>query len=509
MAPDRLDDITETMVVVCRRSGEVVVSPLHAIYYDTPDRQLLAQRAVLRVRRTPSGQVQTLKAGNGLSRGEWEWPVTGSVPDLTVIAEAGAQAVIAGLDAALLVPMFETRFERRAVLLDQGAIELAVDRGEIIGPDGSIAPISEIELELKAGESADLYRLAQALADSVPLWIEPRSKAARGFALAAHEPPGPVKAQRIPFGPATTVDSAMAAILGACFGQFTANLPCVLAGDDPEGIHQARVGLRRLRSALSLFRSLLPQTQTAWLGCETRWLAGILGPARDWDVFLSELAAPVREAFIVHPELHADLTMLEEAALAQRHLAGEVAREALLSPRHTAFQLQFGEWLESRGWRAQPVTPVSARLFRPLEELAGPLLDRRHRKARRTGAHFAELPYPLRHLLRIALKKLRYAVDFFRARYDERQVGPYLEQLGAFQDTLGHLNDVATAARLVPKLDCAPATAASLERAMGIVIGWHGRALALRERQLIAEWEEFRSAKPFWVRPGHGDRRST
>ncbi len=491
--------MAETAAIAGRRCGDTVVEDLSSVYYDTVDRRLLAQRAALRVRRTSAGSIQTLKAGNGLSRAEWEWSVAGGAPDLSVIVEPGAQAVIAEITASELLPMFETRFERRAVLLDQGAIELAVDRGEIVGPDGASDPISEIELELKTGESVDLYRLALVLAEVVPLWVEPRSKAARGFALAAHQPPGAIKSQRIAFEPTTTVDSAMAAIFGTCFDQFTANLPCVLAGEDPEGIHQARVGLRRLRSALSLFRSLLPPTQVAWLGSETRWLAGTLGPARDWDVFLAELAAPVQTAFTVYPELHADLMALEGAALDQRRLARQAVREALLSQRHTLFQLQFGEWLEGRGWRAQSVTPISARLFRPLEESAGSLLDRRHRKARRAGAHFADLSYPDRHLLRIVLKKLRYAVDFFRTLYDDRPAGRYLEQLGHFQDVLGRLNDVATAARLVPELSTDQA-AAGVDRAMGIIIGWHGRELALCEQRLVADWEEFRSAKPFWRR---------
>jgi inorganic triphosphatase YgiF len=505
IAPDRLDAVTETSVVTRRRSGEAVVGHLRSIYYDTPNRQLVAQRAVLRVRLTPQGPIQTLKVGAGLCRGEWEWPVAGLVPDLSVITEPDARAVMAECASAEWVPVFETRFERRAVLLDHGAIELALDQGEIVGPDGTSDRISEIELELKAGEPADLYRVALELADAVPLWVEPRSKAARGFAMAAQQPPRAVKSERIVLEPTGSVDSAMTAIFGTCFVQFTANVPCVLAGEDPEGIHQARVGLRRLRSALSLFRSLLPASQLDWLQTETRWLAGSLGPARDWDVFISELLAPVCAAFMVHPELHADLLALESAARAQRQRAWEVARDALLSRRHTTFHLQFGAWLEGHGWRSQPVTPTSARLFRPLDEAATVLLNRRHRKARRVGAHFAELPYPSRHVLRIALKKLRYAIDFFRTLYDDRPIGRYLDRLGHFQDSLGRLNDVATAARLAPRLGIDPVAGASLDRAMGVVIGWHGRELAACEQRLIDEWDDFRSAKPFWGRTKRGE----
>ena len=510
--------------MTARRDGEPVTASLESTYFDTPDRQLSARRAVLRVRLTPGGYVQTLKSGDGLTRHEWEWPVPGPGLDLAAIAEPGARMALAGIETAALSPIFRTRFERVAHLLDRGAIELAIDHGEILGPDGASEPISEIELELKSGEAASLYRLALILAESVPLRVEPRTKASRGFALADRQPPRSFKARRLAFDHQTTADSALAAILGNCFHQFGLNEPCVLAGDDPEGVHQARVALRRLRSALGLFRDLIPLADRAWLAAETKALADTLGPARDWDVFLAELLAPVKAAFAAHPELYSDLAALEAAALAERHRAYERVRALFASPGHTRFQLRFGEWLESRGWRAQPVTRTSALLFRPLRETADALLDRRHRKARKIGGDFAELGYADRHQLRIALKKLRYAADFFRSLYDEKPVGRYLHRLSAFQDALGHLNDVATAARLVPRLNHvpdgafphgAPPHGASDDasgippggfhaRAIGVVIGWHGRGLAAIEPRLIAEWREFRTAKVFWTRPERG-----
>ncbi|MEI6557122.1 MAG: CHAD domain-containing protein [Rhodospirillaceae bacterium] len=498
VAPEHLAAVSDAAAVVGRRTGEPVTVSLDSAYFDTPDRLLSARRAVLRVRLTPDGFIQTLKSGDGLTRHEWEWPVTGPGPVLAVIVEPAARAVIDGLDGAALRPTFRTRVERTLHQIDGGAIELAVDRGEIIGPDADARePISEVELELKTGESASLYRLALALAETVPLRVEPRTKAARGFALANREPPRAFKAQRQLFEDRTTVDSALAAILGGCFHQFALNEPCLLAGDDPEGVHQARVALRRLRSALGLFRDLIPAADRAWLAAETKALADTLGPARDWDVFLAELLAPVKAAFATHPDLHADLAALEAAALAERHQAYQRVRALFASPGHTRFQLRFGLWLESRGWRAQAVTRTSAQLFRPLRETADALLDRRHRKARKLGGSFAELADTERHQLRIAMKKLRYAADFFRSLYDARPVDRYLQRLATFQDALGHLNDVATAARLVPVLESGAAAA----RAVGVVIGWHGRGLAALEPRLVAEWRDFRSAGVFWTRP--------
>lgn len=498
VAPDHLDAVALSPVVIARRSGAPVQSRLRSTYFDTADRRLSGRKAVLRVRETPDGHIQTLKVGDGLTRHEWEVAVSGPALDLAAFTMAEAREELAGIAPDSLAPMFETRIERTIHWMDNGAIELAVDTGAIVRPDGGGEAISEIELELKSGEPVSLFRLAREIAATVPLRVEPRSKAARGFALANGESPRPVKAQRLALEPSTTVDSAMAAIFGACFTQFTVNVPCVLEGSDSEGVHQARVGLRRLRSALSLFKALVPITDQPWLRSETKWLAGALGPARDWDVFRAELLAPVKAAFAVYPELHADLAALDDAAAERRRHAYDSVREALASERHTAFHLRFGEWLESRGWRVQPVTPVSALLFQPLYATAESLLDRRHRKTRKIGRHFADLSHDDRHKLRISIKKLRYTVEFFRSLHDEKPVSQFVQQLGAFQDVLGHLNDVATAARLVPELG---GDSPALSRAGGVVIGWHGRDLAALEPDLVEEWREFRAAKTFWEKP--------
>ena len=498
VAPEHLARVAEMAVVVERRDRAAVTDFLDSAYFDTADRQLSARQAVLRVRLTAGGYVQTLKAGDGLTRHEWEWPVAGADVDLGVVTDAAALAVIDGIAPESLQQMFRTRFERTTHLLDGGAIELAVDRGEIVGPDGVANPVSEVELELKKGEPASLYRLAQSLAESIPFTVDSRTKAARGFALADRIPPQPYKSRRLSFTPLTVVDTALAEIFGGCFHQFGLNDACVLLGEDPEGVHQSRVALRRLRSALSLFRDFIPPADRAWLGAETKAVAATLGPARDWDVFLDELLAPVKAAFAVHPDLYADLAALEVDARRKRQQAYDDVRALFASPEHTGFRLRFGEWLESRGWRAQPVTRTSALLFRPLRETADGLLDRRHRKARKLGGDFACLALPERHTLRIAMKKLRYAADFFRSLYDEKPVERYLQRLASFQDALGHLNDVATATRLVPLLGGGAAAA----RAIGVVIGWHGRGLVAAEPRLVADWQEFRTAKVFWTRPG-------
>ena len=498
---------------MAHRTGEPVTQSLTSTYYDTAGRRLLQRGVALRVRHNGLGYIQTLKAGTGLTRDEWEWPVATSAPDITVIAEPAAWTLVAGLKPDDLRPMFETRFERTLYPLNYGSpsvIELAVDHGVIVGSDGREQPISELELELKAGTPSDLYRLALELAESLPLRVEAQTKSARGFALAAGQPPQPVKAHLGTLAPDITVDAAMTEIFATCFQHFADNESCAYAGNDPEGVHQARVALRRFRAAIGLFRAFVPTADREWIVGELRWLDETLGPARDWDVFRLDLTASVAAALASHPALAADLNRLDAVALERREAAYRALRATLESPRFTRFRLGFDLWLADRSWRAQPVAETSMLLFRPLVETARLLLEARHRKARKAGAHFADLDSSRRHRVRIALKNLRYAVDFFRTLYPDKTVARFLRRLCALQDTLGHLNDVATAARLALTLahtdtEQDSPTAAAANRGAGIVLGWHGHTLIDDEPHLISQWSKFRKSKRFW----HTDSRVT
>ncbi len=510
--PDDLAKLRSSPAISARAKGRAVTRTLESTYFDTVDMALMRRMVTLRVRKQGERFVQTLKGAadgaSGLSRAEWEWPLAGPAPDLAVIVEPEAQDLLGAVDAADLRPVFASHVKRTTRLINGGesAIEVAFDTGEIRIGDGTAAPISEIELELKAGTPGALFDLALDIAKLAPVRVESRTKAARGYMLAAGEADRPFKAEKMALDPSVTVEGALCRIVRACLAHAVANEGAVLSGKDPEGVHQMRVALRRLRSAFALFRPFVPPEQHAWMVGEVKWLAGELGPARDWDVFLTELLAPVHaamEAANGHGKpLAADLAQLAEAAEARRARAYARAREAVLSERYTQLQLRLGAWLEAKGWREQPVNEQSVRLFQPVHELADQLLHKRHRKARKTGRGFARLCVDDRHQLRIAMKKLRYAADFFRTLYDDKATKRYLQQLSTFQDALGRLNDVATATRLMHGLHDDGSKAAPGEpRAAGVVIGWHARSVAESESRLVDLWRSFADAKPFWSKP--------
>ncbi|HSK40454.1 MAG TPA: CHAD domain-containing protein, partial [Arenibaculum sp.] len=336
------------------------------------------------------------------------------------------------------------------------------------------------------------------LAEAVPVRVETRSKSDRGYALAAGDRPAPAKARRIGFEGDETVEQAFERIVRGCIAHCIANEACAAEGRDPEGIHQMRVALRRLRSALSVFRSVLPDDQRAWFASEVKWLTGELGPARDRDVFLSDLLRPIEEALPEDPVLSALRTAVSEA----RDEDYAKVRAAIASRRYAMLVLRAGAWVEARSWRRQDLSEESARLFAPVRDLADELLEKRHRAVRKRGRRFERLSPEDRHKLRIAVKKLRYTCEFFRSLYDAKPVRRYLKQLAALQDDLGHLNDVSTASKLLDGLTDRAGGPEGAGRCAGagVVVGWHARGLRELEPELVADWDHFARTAVFWSR---------
>lgn len=487
-----------------RAKGRAKSKRLENIYYDTEDQRLRLRGLAFRVRKEGRRYLQTLKSNDAeclaAYRGEWQNPLRSGEPDLALMPEGG-RAALGEIDPGELRPLFATRVQRtvqRIDRADQGSsslIEVALDLGSIEA-NGASMPIAEVELELLEGSPESLYALALELDELAPLRLESRSKSARGYALAAGAPPAWHKAELPPLEREATVHQAIQAILRSCLQQWCANEAAALDGSDPEGVHQMRVALRRLRSAFSLFGWLFDPEERAWLGGEARTIVSSLGPARDWDVFLSELLAPVSAA---RPD-DASLAHLAEAAQPERVKGYEQARAAIGHPSYTRFALQLGRWIEACGWRAQASERAADWLARPIVEFAAHLLGKRQRKALKLGREFSQLSAEERHRVRIALKKLRYATEFFQALYPKKHTKPYLAALKDLQDRLGHLNDVAVAERLIGALfdDTRNGDGSDIRWGGGLVLGWHARGVAEIEPATVRAWEEFAALEPFW-----------
>jgi inorganic triphosphatase YgiF len=505
--PDSLKRAFSGAPIRERATGRAATKRLDNVYYDTADQRLRARGLAFRVRKDGRRYYQTLKSDDatGLAayRGEWQNPLRTDEPDLALMPAGGRAALDGAVDPDDLRPVFATRVRRTVQRVEttdhagrSSLIEAALDFGGIEA-NGAKLPIAEVELELLDGSPEALYALALELDALAPLRLETRSKSARGYALAAGAPPAWQKAEPPALAADATVDQAIQTILRNCLQHWCANEAAALEGSDAEGVHQMRVAIRRLRSAFSVFGRLIDPAQRARLSEAAKTIVSGLGPARDWDVFLAELLAPVRAS---RPD-DAGLARLAAAAEAARQKGYAQARAAIEARSYTRYLLQLGRWIEASAWREQPTERGTSWLDRPIVEFATHVLGKRQLKALQRGEDFAQLSAEQRHRLRIALKKLRYATEFFEALYPKKHSRPYLAALKDLQDGLGHLNDVAVAQRLIDSLAGernGSADGDGLQRAAGLVLGWHARGVADLEPAILRSWQEFAEREPFW-----------
>jgi triphosphatase len=498
-SPAAIERIRAATVIRQHARNRGVVRRLEAVYYDTPDRALSRLRSSLRVRRNGRRYVQTLKIDcaeqSPFARRQWETPVDTQVPDLRHVP-AKIDALLSNLDKDSLTPVFATKIRRHAQRLTfNGAeIEIAFDEGMVeVGERQE--PLVEIELELKAGETCALYDVGMQLLDVAPFRISTLSKADQGYALAFDVVPQAMKAEDSNISAKLCVDDAIAMLMSAAQKHLLANQAIVEDGRDPEGVHQTRVALRRLRTVCSLLRKEVPSPAFHAFGCEAKWLMQVLGPARDWDVFVTTTLARLEKACA--PDV--DFAGLRRAAEPHRVASYAALREALIEPRYTRFQLSLRRWIERRNWRTEVPSYVLETLAEPVSALAGRVLTRLHCKALREGAHFERLQIQERHDLRITLKKLRYAAEFFRPIFAQHPSAKrYVAQLSKLQDALGYANDsAATRSLLVSVTEQAEATP-DIHQAVGALIGWSARDRLAVPKILRRRWRKFKTATEFW-----------
>jgi triphosphatase len=496
----RAADLPEFKRVLMAMAPVSTQQGLISTYYDTPNSVLEQRGLTLRVRERGGHFTQTVKAGdptgNILSRGEWEDAVAEDRPDPNA-AQSGSH--LPENAAGDLRPRFVTEVTREIFVIEpvpETVIEAAIDEGEIraVGKDRAES-LSEIELELKHGDASALYDVAARLLEAAPLRIETRSKSERGYRLLKGDDAAPaaVHAEPVFLDPDMRVEAALQRIGRSCLAQLLRNEPAVLAAQ-PEGVHQMRVAVRRLRSAISSLKKFLPQEDLGWVAEEFRWLGGMLGPARNLDVFAAELLPAARTELPDEPgwdDLGATLERLRRAAY-------DEIRNAILSRRYTASMLRLLRWFEACGWRSHRASDESDPMAFPIARIAPCILDRRRQKTRQLSRDFGRLTPPERHRLRIAVKKLRYTIELFGSLFDEYALEKFVRELKRLQGDLGYANDVRVAHEFVIELFAQTAPRSPAARAWIAVLEAHDQILAGGERKLRKDLRRLNDARPFW-----------
>jgi inorganic triphosphatase YgiF len=466
-----------------------------SVYYDTAKGALRRAGFAMRVREAGGAFTQTIKdAGDGvMSRGEWETSLTGPKPDLVRARATPAGRALS--KAGPLAPQFTVEVSRRKadVIEGESHIELALDAG-VAKARGEEAAFAELELELKAGPTWGLFTLARRLAGAGDLTLSFTTKAERGASLA--RPPRSF-ARRFK-APKLAADessgAAFRAAAKACLVQIAANAERLRHRPSAEVIHQARVGIRRLRSLITTFKVVVSDARLPAIKAELKWLTGELDGARNLDVLLHgdyRLALGQREGAEGLKGLGARLR-------AARRLAYARAATAVESERFRRLLLDLLIWIEAGPWTsARDLARVRQRR---IAKFAKDALGARRRKIVRHGRRLAELDAEMRHKLRIDAKKLRYAADVFEGLFDRpKRAKAFIDALKDVQDALGQLNDIVVGERLAHDTAVGAGLAeADTAFVAGRIAGVQKARVAPLVARTQAALTAFEDARPFW-----------
>jgi len=464
---------------------------LHSVYFDTDDQALRASGVSLRIRDDGERRIQTIKVSRNrtdvfLDRDEWEREVEGHEPDLSQEDGAALKALLDEDVVERLRPVFDVRVQRNELQVEWGAsmIDVALDRGRIEAAESQVS-FAEVELELKRGATADLFRLALELSDAAPLRLSFKAKSQRGYEAVGSELPKRVKAEPVELGRGLPAGAAFQIIGRSCLRHLVSNAAVLRAARDPDAVHQLRVALRRLRAAVTLFKDVVADGERDRIRSELKWMADQLGDARDLHVFITTTLEPQREAKQGDPHF---ARLLEEYDT-RRDRAYRKAQSAVSSRRFQRGVLAVAAWTEAGAWIANAdEISVSAR-NQPIELHAKHELAQRWKKIRKKARQLSELDAEARHRVRIEIKKLRYATEFFEGLFagpkTNKRRRTALACLERLQELLGTLNDIAVGRNMTHSAEAG----ASAD-------------VMVQEEHILAEAEfeyrKFRDMKPFW-----------
>jgi triphosphatase len=326
--------------------------------------------------------------------------------------------------------------------------------------------------------------LALNLNGAVPLALSVESKSRRGHRLATSALPSAQKAEPLNLPHNVGVAEGFRRIIGATLTHLLANQPAAAVGE-AEGVHQMRIAVRRLRSAIGLFKRHLEPQAAARFDAGLKRVGRVLGEVRDWDVFCGDiLQAAENDAPHVQPHL------LRGPATAQRADAYGRLVDELEGPAFTALVLGLMAWTENHS--EETLLLSNGHSGGRLADLAPKMLDRAARKARRRGRHLRRRSGEELHDLRKSLKKLRYSVEFLSDLCGRKRTHAYLQACKDLQEQLGAINDAALAAAMTNRL-AGVAARITLVPTFSMMSEWSKAQGSKHLRRLPDAWDKFKA----------------
>jgi len=244
----------------------------------------------------------------------------------------------------------------------------------------------------------------------------------------------------VPIDAGTAIEKAMRSILAECSDQITENMRVVLDSADPEGPHQLRIGLRRLRAALQVFRPILKRRLLHRIDRGARWLGRKVGKLRNLDVVTAELLPRVQQEQPRETGLKRLVGVIErQKSNVRNELRAGFGKGEALDLRRDLAQCLLRDLRHSvvRRRRQNARADVAA-LFEEAISAQWAQIHAHYRKIRRMSE-------TERHDMRKRLKNIRYSVEFAAPLLQARSTERFLARLKKLQSIFGDLNDAAMA----------------------------------------------------------------
>ncbi len=472
--------------VAARRTGRVRTSALTTIWHDTPA-GVLSDRGLALSRTRDVWRLEPLVPGAAQT-----WYLATPAPCL---AEASS---IDDLPAHLLgrptpasvapVAAFKARLREIRLLVDGAPAQITILDGTMRGV-AQDRPACRLVL---SGDLAAMARLANELAGDVALHVPLAGLAAQALAVARGVGPAPRRLGAPAVGNGSSVGDAITAILAHLSDVILYWASLVPGATSPEPVHQMRVAVRRLRSALSVFRKAV-RDDRFWLddlALQMKALAAALGAARDWDVFLADTGDAVRQAFPNDTRIERLL-----AAARRRRIAAYAELGTLLGAQEWhRLALTLALLPSRRPWAESGSAEQTGRLAADAAGYAANALDRGLKHVLSAGEDLSGLPIEKLHDIRKQAKAFRYAIEFFAPLFADKAVRKYLPKLEDLQEDFGALNDSSVVVRLMESLGSSGQQAF----AAGVMQGFAAADTVHAARRLHRGWAKFYRASPFW-----------
>lgn len=466
--PDLAPALPRHPAFAAHRSGRARGGAEDRIWLDTADGALAADGLALEERRGARTLLRSLPD-----------PARPWCPASPVEPEAGTAP-----PADPVVPL--AAFTGRRLTMPLGPVQALLLAGEI----RCVATGRPAARLLLTGPAPEVLGLMRSLAEALPLLPPCATLAEEGRALARAEAPRPRLRGAPDLSHAPTVEDALAQAIGHLLEAALVQLPVALAGERPEGVHQLRVALRRLRSALRVFRAAVDTDALRAFDAALRGILNALGPARDWDVWLGGIGAALDAAMPGDPRI----AKLLAAARTEREAAYALLRDLLDAPGFRTAIWDGIALVRLRGWREGATAGMLDTLGERLDRFAVPLLARRWKRLKRDARGLRDLGSEALHELRLDAKRLRYAAEMFAPLWPGRDTRRFLKRLSDLQEVLGLANDAAVARALVAHLAARPA----LRWAVGAAEGWAAASAAGIRKDVMTAWDRLSAQDPFW-----------